>query len=110
MKPGALIKRVHVYACDYLVHKIEYFDRRGKVVAVAQLGDYEAVVEGFRVPTKIGVVSTAPDGRKDSMEIDIRGVKTTKFSERQREGLFSPPDADKFENIYRYEAGRWVAE
>ncbi len=107
---GRAIKRVRVYACDYLVHKIEYFDRRGKVVAVAELGDYELVGEGFRVPTRINVVSTAPDGRKDSMEIDLRGARTTTFSDRQRKGLFSPPGADRFENIYRYESGRWVPE
>ena len=107
---GHVVKRVHVYACDYLVHKIEYFDRRGKVVAVAQLGDYESVGEGFRVPTRIDVVSTTPDGRKDTMEIDIQGPRTTKFSDRQREKLFAPPDADRFENVYQYEAGRWVLE
>ena len=40
---GRLVKRVHVYACDYLVHKIEYFDDRQKVVAVAELGEYKPV-------------------------------------------------------------------
>ncbi len=107
---GRPVRRVHVYSCDYAVHKIEYFDARGKTIAVAQLGDYETVGEGFRVPTKMHVVSTAPDGRKDTMEITLHGVKTTKLNDRQRQFLFAPPDSGRFENFYRYEAGRWVPE
>ncbi|MEN6576663.1 MAG: hypothetical protein ABFD90_09990 [Phycisphaerales bacterium] len=107
---GRVLRRVYIYACDYAVHKIEYLDARGKTIAVAQLGDYETVGEGFRVPTKIHVVSTAPDGRKDTMEITLHGVKTTNLNDRQRQFLFAPPDAGKFENLYRYEAGRWVPE
>jgi hypothetical protein len=107
---GRMLRRVHIYACDYAVHKIEYFDSEGKAVGVAELGDYEDVVEGFRVPTQMHVVSTAPDGRKDTMEISLRGVRTTQFKDRQRQVLFSPPDSGKFENIYRYQAGRWVPE
>jgi len=107
---GRLVQRVYIYACDYAVQKIEYFDAHGKTIAVAQLGDYESVVEEFRVPTKIHVVSTSPDGREDTMEISLRGVKTTKFSDRQRQFLFAPPNSGTFENTYRYLAGRWVPE
>jgi hypothetical protein len=107
---GRPVKRLHVYACDYSVHKIEYFDRRGKVVAVAQLGGYKPVVEGFQVPTRIEVVSTQPDGRKDSLVMDIGPVWTKPFDERQRQGLFNPPDANKFEHVYHFEDGQWVPE
>jgi hypothetical protein len=107
---GRRVKRIYIYACDYLVHKIEYFDPRGKVVAVAQFADYKPVTEGFRVPTRIRVVSTGSDGRQDSMDIDLGGLKTAEFSERQRQVLFNPPDPAKFEHIYRYEDGRWVAQ
>ena len=107
---GRMVKRVYVYACDYSVHKIEYFDHRGKIAAVAQLGQYEPVVEGFQVPTRIDVVSTRPDGRKDSIVMDIGSPKTKAFTERQRQGLFSPPDANRFEHVYQYRDGQWVAE
>ncbi len=49
---GRPVRRLHVYACDYSVREIEYFDRRGKVVAVAQLDGYEPVVPTFQVPTR----------------------------------------------------------
>jgi hypothetical protein len=107
---GRPVRRVHVYSCDYAVHKIEYFDGQGRVVAVAQLGDYKDVAEGFRVPTKMRVVSTNPDGRRDTMEISLAGVRTTQFKDQQRQVLFSPPPSGKFDNIYRYQAGRWVPE
>ncbi|MEN6334326.1 MAG: hypothetical protein ABFE01_08690 [Phycisphaerales bacterium] len=108
---GRTLKRVFVYACDYRVYKIEYFDRRGKVVAVAQLGKYEPVTEGFYVPTQMRIVTTAPDGRKDSMEIKLSGQRPTEFNAVQREKLFRPqPDLDKYDNIYRYDAGQWLLQ
>ncbi|OHB68200.1 MAG: hypothetical protein A2Y77_17450 [Planctomycetes bacterium RBG_13_62_9] len=107
---GRIVERVHIYACDYLVHKIEYFDRRGRTVAVADFSEYKPVVEGFPVPTRIQAVSTGPDGRKDSIVMDIASVKPTQFNEKQRQGLFNPPARDRFEHIYRYQDGRWVPQ
>jgi hypothetical protein len=105
---GRIVRRAYVYACDYHIHKIEYFDPFGDVIAVAQFAGYESVEE-FSVPTRIRVVSTAPDGRKDSMDITLHNPRTTTISERQR-ALFTPPPADRYENIYRYEAGQWVPQ
>lgn len=107
---GRMVRRVYIYSCDYAVHKIEYSDGQGKVLAVAQLGDYKDVAEGFRVPTKMHVVSTNPDGRRDTMEISLTGVRTYQFKDQQRQVLFSPPPRGKFDNVYRYQAGRWVPE
>jgi hypothetical protein len=107
---GRPVRRLHVYACDYTVHQIEYFDRRGKVVAVAQLSDYKPVEKGFTVPTRINVVSTRPDGRKDSAVMELSSVWTKPFTEKQRQQIFRPPEADKYEHIYRYEDGQWVPE
>jgi hypothetical protein len=107
---GRALKRVFIYACDYRVYKIDYFDRRGKVIAVAQLGDYKSVTEGFYMPTQMRIVTTAPDGRKDSMEIRLSDPKPTEFSARQRLTFFNPPSPDKYDNIYRYDAGQWLLQ
>jgi len=107
---GRPARRLHVYACDYSVRQIEYFDPRGKVVAVAQLDGYQPVVEGFQVPTQINVVSTRPEGRKDSVVMELSSVRTKAFNERQRQGLFNPPETDRFEHIYHYIDGQWVEE
>ncbi len=108
---GRPVRRLHVYACDYTVHKIEYFDRRGKVIAVAQLSEYQPVEKSLSVPTRIDVMSTRPDGRKDSVVMELSSVRTKPFNEKQRQLLFQPPrDVDRYEHIYRYENGEWVPE
>jgi hypothetical protein len=107
---GRIVKRVQIYACDYVVHKIEYFDPQGKVVAVANLGDYKPVTEGFSVPTRIAIESLGPQKHKDSIRIDLTSMKVMAFNEKQRQRLFVPPSPERFEHVYRYEDGRWVQE
>jgi hypothetical protein len=51
------------------------------------------------------------DGRKDSVVMELSSPKTQPFNEKQRQQIFRPPpDADKYEHIYRYENGQWVPE
>ncbi len=107
---GHLSKRLYVYSCDYVIHKIEYYDRQGKLIATAALGDYRPVTEQFSAPTRIAVESIGPDKRKDSIRISLSSLKPWKISEAQRRRLFVPPNPERFEHIYRYEEGRWVPE
>jgi hypothetical protein len=107
---GRVVKRVQVYTCDYVVHKIEYFDPQGKVVAVANLGDYKPVTEDFRVPTRIAIESLGPDRHRDSIRIELTSLRPMQFSERQRQRIFVPPSPERFENVYQYQEGHWVAE
>jgi hypothetical protein len=107
---GRFSKRLYVYSCDYVVHKIEYYDRQGKLIATATLGDYRPVTDQFSVPTRIAVESIGPDKRNDSIRISLSSLKPMKFSEAQRRGLFVPPSSERFEHVYRYEEGRWVPE
>jgi hypothetical protein len=94
-----------------VVHKIEYFDPRGQVVAVANLGDYEPVTEGFTVPTRIRIESVGPDKHRDSIRIELTSLSRGKeLTAAQRRRLFTPPDPNRFENVYHYEDGRWVRE
>lgn len=105
---GRLVKRVHVYACDYLVSRIEYFDPRQKVVAVAELGEYKPVAESFRVPTRVVVSSIGRATRRDSIDITLSSMKPMQFSQRQRDVVFNPPDSDKFDRLYTLVDGQWV--
>ena len=109
---GRLLKRVHIFACDYVVHKIEYFDDVGKVVGTARSGDYEPVAEGFDVPTEIYVSALGPDGRIDEIEIKLASLREKQLSEAARRAVFvrNPRDMEKLERGYRYEGGRWVRE
>lgn len=105
---GRLVRRLHVYACDYSVQKAEYFDDRQRVVAVAELDEYKPVTESFRVPTRVRVTGIGPSKRRDSIDISLGSTKVMKFNERQKQLIFNPPDADKFEHLYTLVDGRWV--
>ena len=107
---GRLVKRVHVYACDYLVSKIEYFDSRQKVAAVAEMGRYKPVAGDFRVPTRILVSTTGPTKRTDSIDITLTSTKAWEVKQKQREVFFNPRDSDKFEHRYTLVDGQWVQE
>jgi len=107
---GRLVKCVHVYACDYLVSRIEYFDPRQRAVAVAELGEYEPVAESFRVPTRVVVSSIGPAKRRDSIDITLSSMKPMQFSQKLRDVIFNPPDSDKFEHLYTLVDGQWVRQ
>ena len=109
---GQIRKRIHIYTCDYLVRKIEYFDREGKMAATAELEDYEAVVEGFEVPTKMLVTAIGPDGRADVADIKLNSLKEKALSEVARQSVFArdPNGMDRFEKVYRYKDGKWTTE
>jgi len=104
-----VVKALYVYCCDYSVRKIEYFDTHGKVQVVAELEDYVPVEEGFVVPRRIRLERRG--GRQgDSVEITLTSVKVVELSDRQRERLFSRPEARGFEHIYKVVKDRWIEQ
>jgi hypothetical protein len=109
---GQMLKRIHIYTCDYRVRKIEYFDREGKIAATAELDGYEPVVEGFQVPTAMVVTAVGQDGRADVANIKLSSLKQKELSEAAREKVFArdPNGMDRFEKVYRYKDGKWTTE
>jgi len=88
---GRLLRKIYIYCCDYLVRKIEYFDKDGKLVVLAELGSYKQVGKEFSVPGYINVSRVFDDGKKDSVRIKLSSVKQTQFSQKQRQVIFSRP-------------------
>lgn len=107
---GRLVERIHVYACDYLVRKIEYFDRDQKVAAVAQLGDYKSLTGNFSVPTRVLVTAIGPAKRTDSIDITLNSMSGKKLDERAKKVIFNPPKSEGFERVYSLIDGKWVRE
>jgi hypothetical protein len=107
-----VIKRLYVYARDYRVRKIEYLDREGSVVAVAQLGQYRPVTESFFVPTRIRVTTTDRTGQKDTMDIELESLQATELGEQAQRKAFTrdPRDMELFEHVYQLENGHWITE
>jgi len=96
-----IVKRIYVDSCDYLVRKIEYFDA-DKPVAVAEMDKYREVAVGFFVPAGVKIVAYAADDSENSisMTISLSSIKSTSFTERQRNRLFTRPSPQGFKHIY----------
>ena len=106
---GAVTKRIYVCSCDDLVRKIEYFDEFGRVAVVAELEDYEEVVEGFKVPRYIKVVKRGVGGRDDSVVIKLKSVKPMSFHPRQLDALFQASPG-RYKHVYGIVDGEWVEQ
>jgi hypothetical protein len=108
---GQPARRLYIYSCDYLVHKMEHFGPDGRVVATAELKEYKPVTESFGVPTQIHVTTVDRTGREDTIDINLGTPKQATFSEAQRRlFLRNPGDVRQFKNVYRLENGYWVAQ
>lgn len=109
---GELRQKTYVYTCDYLVHKIEYFDPDGALIAVADLEDYAPVVEGFLVPRRIHITTVLPEQHEDSIDVRFSSWRPMELSDKAKEVYFNrnPDDMDRFAHVYRYEDGQWLTE
>ena len=97
-----IVKRIYVDSCDYLVRKIEYFDADG-LLAVAELDKYKKVAGDFFVPAVMKIVAYAADSEESSisMTISLSSIKSARFTEKQRNRLFTRPGPQGFKHIYK---------
>ena len=110
---GGVRERVYVYACDYLVHKIEYFNPDGRVIAVMELEDYKPLPEsGFEVPKRIHVTTMSADDHEDSIDVRFSLWEKYKLSPPAIRKYLTrdPSDMERFERVYRYDDGQWMTE
>ena len=98
---GAVIRKMYVYNCDYLVRKIEYFDANEQAVIVAELGEYKKVSKDFFVPGVIKI-SRCIDNKDEgpiAVSFTIELAEQTSFMEKQREMIFRRPEPDGFKRV-----------
>lgn len=95
---GTLAKRVYVDACDYLVSRIEYFDKEGLLKASADLSDY--TTGELVVPESIEVTHYQYGIREGSVEIRLKHVRPFVPQDKHRR-LFERPEREGFEFMYR---------
>jgi hypothetical protein len=107
-----LLKRVYIYACDYLVRKVQYFGVDGEIVATVQLDDYRVVGERFQVPTRIYLTAAGADDREDSLYIDLGTPRVRELSPRAQQRVFvrAGDEMERFEHVYRHITGQWIEE
>ena len=97
---GSAMKKIYIDRCDYLVGRIEYFDRDGVLTSDMVMTDYFSVEEGMQIPARVRITSYAPDGRNTDIEIALKNVKLFMPTEQQLNGLFAPPGRKGYEHVY----------
>jgi hypothetical protein len=106
----AVLKRVYIEQCNYVVAKIEQFDSAGRVAVRAEFADYKQIAEGFFAPASIRIVAVAGDGSEDSVEISLASVQSTKLSGQQRQRFFVRPQPRGFGHVYKIIDGAAVEQ
>lgn len=95
------LKKYYINSCDLLYRRIEYFDYSGKLMAAADLARYKPVASGFLIPGSIIISRNLPDGTTDRLVITVNSVRPADFSDVQQEILFTRPDTEPFDEVYR---------
>lgn len=98
---GAIVKKLHISSCDYLVKKIEYFGEDEQVVLVARLEGYKEVSKGFFVAGVIKIDGVSNDGSEETFRITLGSVKAVDFSRKQMDALFNRPEPRGFGHVYK---------
>jgi hypothetical protein len=109
---GVITKKIYIFSCDYRVRKIEFFDSKGQVAAVAELDKYKDVTEGFLVPTLIKVVTYSQSDRDKpfTFTLKLQRLRLAKITEPRRKYLFTRKPPDGFKNVGRIVNGKLIDE
>ena len=107
---NALLQKVYIERCDYVVAKVERLDAAGDVFFKAQFADYEKISEGFFVPKQIKMTAVSNDANEDSVEISLVSVQPTQLSEQQRQRLFVRPKPLGFDHVYKIVNGKAIEQ
>ncbi|OHB77174.1 MAG: hypothetical protein A2Z25_22010 [Planctomycetes bacterium RBG_16_55_9] len=109
---GIIAKKMYIFSCDYRVRKIEFFDSRGKVAALAELDRYEEVSDGFFVPALIKVTTYDQSNEEKPFifTLNLQRIRPTQINEQQRNYLFTRKPPKGFKNVGRIVNGDWIDE
>lgn len=109
---GGIARKMYINPRNYLVRKIEYYDVSGNVLALAELDKHKDVTEDFFVPTVIKIMMYGEAGSKnsDSITLNLKSVKSTDFSDKQRSAFFTFPPKKGYKHFYRIINGHLVEE
>jgi hypothetical protein len=108
---GVVIKKMHISKLGYLISKIEYYDSKGRALALVELKNYKGVAEGFFVPASIKIITYNLDSGAEPLGItlNLKTIKPKEFTEGQKR-LFELPPTQGYDHILRNEGGKWVEQ
>ncbi len=108
---GVVIKKMHISKLGYLISKIEYYDSKGRALALAELKDYKEISEGYFVPASIKIITYDQDSGAEPLGItlSLKSIKPKEFNEKQKKVFIRPPPLG-FDHILRNEGEKWIEE
>jgi hypothetical protein len=108
---GVVVQKIHIDKRGYLIGKIEYYDSKGRVLALAELKDYKEVSEGFFVPASIKITAYNQDSGAELLGItlNLKSIKPKEFTERLQR-VFERPQPVNFKHIFKKEGETWVEQ
>jgi len=106
---GVIKKKIYIYSCDYKVHKIEYFDRYGKAIAIAKLDKYQEVSPGFSIPFEIAINSLS-ENIEDTFNVEIKLESIGPASENRANYKVVRPKTPSLNHIYRIIDGQPIEQ
>ena len=108
---GVVIKKMHISKLGYLISKIEYYDSKGRALALAEMKNYKEVAEGFFVPASIKIITYNQNGGTEPLGItlNLKTIKPKEFTEGQKR-LFERPPPQGFDHILRNKGDKWVEQ
>ena len=108
---GVIIKKMHISKRGYLISKIEYYDSKGRALALAELKEYKEISDGFFVPASIKIVAYDQNGSAEpfGVTLNLKSIKPKEFTERQQK-VFDRPPPGNLKHVLRNEGGKWIEQ
>ena len=100
---GTISRQLVIDTCDYLPRKIKYFDSSGELLVLVELGDYEAVVGDFEIPTRIEISNFAGQELSDWLTLTFvgKGIRGKEYTERFRQRYFTRTEPRGYDKVHR---------
>jgi hypothetical protein len=95
------IKKVYVNCCTYRVERIEYCDVMGRLIASADLSDYQDVPKTGMIPRMIELRHFRSARTDSILRLRLSGISFFAPPETQKK-LFSRPSPKGYESVYRW--------
>ena len=83
-----ITRRVFMDRCDYVPHRIEYFDHLGEAALVVELAHYTTLGDGFKVPQEIAISNFERGHCTHWVRLSLTTIKDTTFTDALRRKVF----------------------
>ncbi|MEJ2646807.1 MAG: hypothetical protein P8016_00195 [Sedimentisphaerales bacterium] len=106
---GMIIKKLHIYCCDYTVRQIDYYDNSAKPTAVVKLDNYKEVAPGLYIPFSI-VINSITENIENTFNVDIKLSSIKPATQRQQNFPITRPEPKGYDHIYQVINGQWIEQ